>query len=54
MGCTNVCIALLCLRGAGLSLYEAYIGAMMKVDPTYKAACDLDETIQCSSVITSK
>ena len=42
------------LIGIGLSLYAFYIETRKSTDPTYRAACDLSESMSCSRVLTSR
>ncbi len=54
MGCVTPAIAVLCTAGVALSLYAIYVERSKHIDEGYQAACDLDETIACSHVLTSK
>ena len=44
----------LCVCGTLLSSYAVYIERSKEADNSYKAHCDLDETIACSHVLTSE
>ena len=40
--------------GITVSLYALYIEIKKSKDKTYKAACDLNDSMSCSRVLTSK
>lgn len=42
------------MMGVTLSYYAVHISQMKSADKDYVAACDLDESISCSTVFTSK
>jgi vitamin-K-epoxide reductase (warfarin-sensitive) len=44
----------LCVCGTLLSSYAVYIERSKEADSSYKAHCDLDETIACTHVLTSE
>lgn len=44
----------LCVCGTLLSSYAVYIEQSKQADNSYKAHCDLDETIACTHVLTSE
>lgn len=47
-------VTILCLVGISLSLYAFYVETRKTSDPTYRAACDINEGMSCSRVLTSK
>lgn len=48
-------IVILCsLIGMSLSLYAFYIETRKSTDPTYRAACDINESMSCSRVLSSR
>ncbi len=53
-GVLSLTIALFCIGGVAISYYAIHIEHMKSEDVSYKAACDLDEKIACSKVVTSK
>lgn len=42
------------LIGMGLSFYAFYVETRKSTDPTYRAACDINESMSCSRVLTSR
>ena len=54
MGCVTPMLFVLCVCGTLLSSYAVYIERSKEADNSYKAHCDLDETIACSHVLTSE
>ena len=47
-------VTILCLVGIGLSLYAFYVETRKNSDPSYRAACDINEGMSCSRVLTSR
>ena len=54
MGCVTPMLFVLCVCGTLLSSYAVYIERSKEADSSYKAHCDLDETIACTRVLTSE
>ena len=54
MGLLSYVIALFCVGGVALSYYAVHIEQMKSANEDYHATCDLDETIACSKVVTSR
>ena len=54
MGCVTPMLFVLCVCGTLLSSYAVYIEQSKQADNSYKAHCDLDETIACTHVLTSE
>ncbi|EFN77177.1 vitamin K epoxide reductase complex subunit 1-like protein 1 [Harpegnathos saltator] len=44
----------LCVIGLALSVYIYIVGYNKKQDPSYKALCDISETISCTDVLSSE
>jgi len=44
---------LLSLLGMAVSYYTVFVGNSRTRDPSYKALCDISESISCSDVVTS-
>lgn len=47
-------VTILCLAGISLALYAFYVETRKTSDPTYRAACDINEGMSCSRVLTSR
>jgi len=47
-------VTILCLVGISLSLYAFYVETRKISDPSYRAACDINEYMSCSRVLTSR
>ena len=47
-------VTILCLVGISLTLYAFYVETRKSNDPTYRAACDINENMSCSRVLTSR
>jgi vitamin-K-epoxide reductase (warfarin-sensitive) len=47
-------VTILCLVGISLSLYAFYVETRKISDPSYRAACDINEGMSCSRVLTSR
>ena len=45
---------LLCSLAVAVCLYALYVGRAKKNDDNFKAVCDIDEQMSCSTVLTSK
>eukprot|EP00731_Ephydatia_muelleri_P023296 Em0015g879a len=53
MGAGQFSIIFLSLCGIAISFYAIHVKRAKKLDTTYTALCDLDETFSCSVVLTS-
>ena len=49
MGCLTPAIVVLCACGVALSAYAIHVERSKHRDEGYRAHCDMDETIACSS-----
>jgi vitamin-K-epoxide reductase (warfarin-sensitive) len=47
-------VNILCVLGIALSLYAFYVETKKITDPSYRAACDINERMSCSRVLTSR
>lgn len=46
--------SVLCLMGIVASVYALHVETKKERDPNYRAACDINEHMSCSKVLTSK
>lgn len=47
-------VTILCLVGISLSLYAYYVETRKTNDSSYRAACDINERMSCTRVLTSR
>ena len=47
-------VLVLCAFGTGLTLYAVHVQRSRLEDASYRALCDLDETITCSEILAKE